>query len=113
MWNREKRENRAMYYVMLGNHAYHCIRFTGEKSFWADEQRPCTMERYNYDDEVSWTDDQLSQELDRVSGSDYDPFAMAAIYYEQLRRKGGIVETYDDWNRMIKSFAAFSRKIPE
>ena len=93
-----------MYYVMLGNHAFHCVRFVGEEPFGADEQRPDFVGRYRYDDEAIWPDEKLKIELERVShGTDYEPYAMVAIDYEQSRRKGEEIESFDDWNEMMEA----------
>lgn len=93
-----------MYFVMLGNHAIHCVRFTGEGPYWADEQRPDEVSRYEFDDEAIWPDEKLKIELDRVSsGSDYEPYAMVAIDCEQSRRRGEEIKTFDDWNEMMEA----------
>lgn len=100
-----------MYYVMIGDHTYHCVRFTGEEPFGVDEQRPEEVRRYRFDDESAWSDEKLKSELERVSGGKgYDPFAMVAIDYEQSRRRGEEIETYDDWNEMMESFNSFARE---
>lgn len=100
-----------MYYVMIGDHTYHCVRFTGEEPFGVDEQRPEEVRRYRFDDEKAWPDEKLKREMKTVSeGRGYDPFAMVAIDYEQSRRRGEEIETYDDWNEMMESFNSFARE---
>ncbi len=42
-----------MHYVIIGNHTYHCIRFTGKGPDWADEEGPDGGKRYEFDDEVT------------------------------------------------------------
>ena len=93
-----------MYYVIKVHDYFRCVRFTGIRPDWDDEERPSSIQRFDYDDEELWPDQKLSDEYKRVSGkrTDSEIFAFCAVEAEQDRRQGvPEMDVFDDWNEML------------